>query len=102
VEKLEYLLTEKAKKYISSLTPKHQARLKGHIDLLAEQQYDFIETKPLRGKVREILVGGYRAIYFTIENVIFVVDIFKKSTQKTPPKRIEHAEKLYRSVLNDK
>jgi len=98
VQKLKLLYVEKAEKYISLLTSKHQAKLKRHIDFLAEQRYEFIETKILRGKIREIIVGGYRVIYFIVSNKVFIVDIFKKSTQKTPKKRIEYAEVEYKKV----
>ena len=63
-----------------------------------------VTFKPLRGKLWEIKfqsVGGkYRIAYIVVEADTMVwLHVFRKSTQKTPIKNLELAEKRMKEVL---
>ncbi|MDZ4676377.1 MAG: type II toxin-antitoxin system RelE/ParE family toxin [Oligoflexia bacterium] len=60
--------------------------------------------KPLRGKLWEIkfqsVGGGYRIAYVIVEASTMVwLHVFRKTTQKTPLKDLELAEKRMKEVL---
>lgn len=61
--------------------------------------------KPLRGKLWEIKFqspdGGYRMAYVLVEqDEMVILHAFRKSTQKTPIKDLDLAEKRMKEVLD--
>ncbi|HEY5221164.1 MAG TPA: type II toxin-antitoxin system RelE/ParE family toxin [Candidatus Paceibacterota bacterium] len=52
--------------------------------------------KPLRGKLMELSVKQYRILYFRIEGTIYVVDVLKKQSRKTPRRIIKRAWNIYK------
>ena len=66
--------------------------------------YSRVQFKPLRGKLWEIKFstpgGGYRMAYILVEqDELVVLHVFKKTTQKTPLKDLDLAEKRMKEVL---
>ena len=68
------------------------------LDLLEADRTEFLDIKQLSGKIRELIVRQYRLVFFRKEEIIYVIDIFKKQSQKTPRRIIERAERLYQSL----
>lgn len=67
--------------------------------------YARVTFKQLRGKLWEIKFqapnGGYRMAYVIVEQKeIVILHAFKKSTQKTPIKDLDLAEKRMKEVLD--
>jgi phage-related protein len=54
--------------------------------------------KKLRGKVKELVVGQCRIVFFAVGSTIYVIDAFKKQSQKTPRSVIERATDLYNQL----
>lgn len=96
---LEVLFLSKADEYIQSLSTENKAKIKVHIDECACGNFEAIQTKQLRGAVREIIVGKYRVIYFIEKSLLFVCDVFAKSSQKTPKRRIDNATKIHKEII---
>ena len=67
--------------------------------------YPRAQLKPLRGKIWEIKFqtqgGGYRILYVMLSgDEMVLLHVFKKASQKTPPKELELAEKRLKEVLS--
>lgn len=67
--------------------------------------YSRVQFKPLRGKLWEIKfstpVGKYRMADVLVEkNELIVLHVFKKTTQKTPLRDLDLAEKRMKEVLD--
>jgi phage-related protein len=58
--------------------------------------FDAVHTKPLKGKVRELIIGRHRISYFLIGNVLYFVRGFPKKSAKTPKQEIEYAMQVYK------
>ncbi len=66
--------------------------------------YSRVQFKPLRGKLWEVKFsaqgGGYRVAYVMVSGEEMVwLHAFKKSSQKTPQKELDLAEKRMKEVL---
>lgn len=67
--------------------------------------YSRVQFKPLRGKLWEIKFsapgGGYRLAYVIVDNdEMVILHSFKKTTQKTPTRDLDLAEKRMKEVLD--
>lgn len=93
--------------FIESLPKADQARF-ADVILGIEQlglSYTRVTFKPLRGKLWEIKFsapgGGYRMVYVLVDATEMVVlHAFRKTTQKTPQRDLDLAEKRMKEVLD--
>lgn len=92
--------------FIKDLQKPDQARFAEVIVGLEEfgLAYTRVTFKPLRGKLWEIKFsapgGGYRMAYVLVEtDEIVILHVFRKSTQKTPLRDLDLAEKRMKEVL---
>ena len=93
--------------FIEDLSKADQARFAEVIVGLSEYglSYSRVQFKPLRGKLWEIKFaapgGGYRMAYVLVQSdEMVIVHAFRKSTQKTPIRDLDLAEKRMKEVLN--
>ena len=93
--------------FIESLQKQDQARFAEVIDGIEKHGLDYprVQLKPLRGKLWEIKFsaqsGGYRIAYVMVTGDEMVwLHAFKKTTQKTPLKELDLAEKRMKEVLD--
>lgn len=84
--------------FLDSIAEEDSAKIYAHLKLLEENYTEGLNVKQLKGKIREIIVKQYRIIFFRKTNIIYIVDAFKKQTQKTPKRIIERAEKMYKII----
>ncbi|MEK7137905.1 MAG: type II toxin-antitoxin system RelE/ParE family toxin [Patescibacteria group bacterium] len=84
---------KRAKDFVNSIPIADRARITAQVNTMLEGKK--VYTKQLKGRVRELIVGPYRMIYFTKNLNIYFVNGFRKKGQKTPTKEIAMAEKLY-------
>lgn len=92
--------------FIESLQKQDQARF-AEVVVGIEQYglaYSRVQFKPLRGKLWEIKFsapgGGYRVAYVLLTSSELVwLHVFKKTTQKTPLRDLDLAEKRMKEVL---
>ena len=93
--------------FIESLPKKDQGRF-AEVIIGIEQfglAHSRVQFKPLRGKLWEIkfssFSGGFRMVYVLIESEeLVVLHVFRKSTQKTPIRDLDLAEKRMKEVLD--
>lgn len=93
--------------FIEDLSKSDQARFAEVIVGLTEfgLAYGRVQFKPLRGKLWEIKFsaagGGYRMAYVLVRSdEMVILHAFRKSTQKTPLRDLELAEKRMKEVLD--
>lgn len=92
--------------FISSLQKSDQARFAEVIDGIERYGlgYSRVRFKPLRGKLWEVKFsaqgGGYRVAYVMVSGDEMVwLHAFRKTTQKTPIRELDLAEKRMKEVL---
>jgi len=95
---LQPFYLSRAKGYLIGIPNADQGTISRDIDALARGDTSSVYTKQLRGPVRELISGHHRLIYFQIGPVLFFVSGFRKKSQKTPKREIEHAEAIYRKL----
>lgn len=86
--------------FLSKIPEDGSAKILAHLKSLQENRTEGLTIKPLKGKIKEILVRQYRVIFFSIGTTGYVVDAFKKQSRKTPKRIIERAEKIYKDIVN--
>ncbi|MDO8469798.1 MAG: type II toxin-antitoxin system RelE/ParE family toxin [bacterium] len=74
------------------------AKIIAHLKSLQENRTEGLLIKPLKGKIREMVVKQYRIVFFFVGSTGYVVDAFRKKSQKTPKRIIERAEKIYKDI----
>jgi len=84
--------------FIYSLPGDDSLKILMDLDLLEADRTEFLDIKQLSGKIRELIVRQYRLVFFRKEEIIYVIDIFKKQSRKTPWRIIKRAEKIYQSL----
>lgn len=85
-------------KFLEELSREDDAKIAAHLKSLATDQTDGLLIKPLKGKIKELIVRQYRIVFFKIGDTGYVVDVFRKQSKKTPKRIIERAEKIYRDI----
>src|SRR3989344_7455255 len=93
---LDVKILEAAQKYIGKTTYAEQGAILADVQSMQKGDFLSVYTKPLRGKIRELIVGRHRITYFKIDNTLYFVRGFPKKTAKTPKQEIEYAEAIYK------
>lgn len=86
--------------FIDLLSKADQANVHGDMDSLADGNYARVHVKTLRRPIKELIVKQYRFVFFIHRHSIYFVSAFVKKTAKTPVNKIEHAEKIYKVIVN--
>ncbi|MBI3589099.1 MAG: type II toxin-antitoxin system RelE/ParE family toxin [Candidatus Liptonbacteria bacterium] len=84
--------------FLENLPENDAGKILAHLKSFEENLTEGLVIKALKGKIKEIIIKQYRIIFFTISEKIYVVDAFKKQSQKTPKRIIERAEKIYKNI----
>ncbi len=74
-------------------------KIEAALEKLSVGDFTSVNTKKLRGSVRELIVDECRLLFFIRGNVIYVMDGFIKKAQKTPRRILERAERIIKSML---
>ena len=92
--------------FIDSLSKSDQARFRDVFDGIQSSGLDCprVQFRQLRGKLWEIKFtspsGGYRIAYVVVlKDVMVWLHVFKKTTQKTPLRDLDIAEKRMQEIL---
>jgi phage-related protein len=94
---LDIKILAAAAKYIEKkLKTSEKGALMADLEAIASGELDSVSTKKLRGKIYELIVGDHRFTYFQDGNALYFVSGFRKKTNKTPKKEVEHSEKIYK------
>ena len=84
--------------FINKLSDKESGKILAQLEFLKISQTEALIIKSLKGKIRELRIRQYRIVFFKIGTIIYVVDAFKKQSQKTPQGIIKKAEKIYKNI----
>lgn len=95
---MNLILLSKVEDFIDILSDEDSAKILSHLRFLETGKTEALEIKPLKDKIRELIINQYRIIFFAIGDNIYAVDSFKKQSQKTPKRIIERAEKIYKTL----
>ncbi len=87
-----------AKDYIATLSESDQGIIAADIDMMRSGDFELVNTKQLRGPIRELIAGHHRLTYFSIGDQLYFVRGFRKKSRKTPKKEIDYAEKIYNMI----
>jgi len=85
-----------AGEYINGVTDQEQGAISADMQAMAQGDFESVYTKPLKGKIRELIVGRHRISYFIIDDSLYFVRGFPKKTAKTPKAEIDYAEAVYK------
>ena len=86
--------------FLDEIPVKDSAKIYANISSLDENQIEGLVIKSIGEKIKEMIVKQYRIIFFYKNRVGYVVDAFKKQSQKTPQRIIKRAEKIYKNIKN--
>lgn len=84
--------------FISSLTQEDDVRITTQVKAIAENKTGDVIIKTLKGKVKELIINEYRIVFFIKNGTVYLVDGFKKKSQKTPKRIIERAERIHLTI----
>ncbi len=93
-------ILDQAKKEINSLSPDKRGRIRASMETLCRGDFLSVYIKALKGKIKELVVADCRIIFFIHDQTVYFIHVFIKKTKKTPKAKIEHAEKLYKIIIN--
>jgi len=91
-------ILREAAQFIDGLPDENSAKIVIQLENLGAGRTETLNMKTLKGKIRELVVDEYRLVFFIISERIYIVDAFRKKSQKTPLRIITRAEKIYRYV----
>lgn len=102
VKKYQAIMLEKVDKFIRILRSMEREKVMAAIRVMEEGKFELVHIKVLRNEVRELIIKQYRILFFisTEGNIIYLVSAFRKETRKTPIRYIEHAEKMFKLIIN--
>lgn len=92
------VVLEEVKDFIDSLPEKDRVKITSEVEALCNSYFGVLYIKTLRGKIKELIVGRYRIIFFIEICIIYLIRIFLKKTKKAPISEIEYAEKIYKII----
>jgi phage-related protein len=93
------LFLKSADDMLNNMGETDRAKTAAAIMAISKGEFHLVYTKPLRGKIRELIVKKYRFIFFTHQEFLYFVNAFIKKSKKTPKKEIDHAYKIYQEII---
>lgn len=90
-----------ASDFIETIPLESRYLIEASISALASGETKRLKLKTLKGKIKEIITGQYRIVFFSFRTTLFIVDVFKKQSQKTPVRIIKRAEKIYQKIAQE-
>lgn len=81
------MILDEIGEYLSGLSAEVRGKISGDLESLE------------KGETETLLIKQFRIIFFRLEGSIYVIDVFKKQSKKTPLRIIERAEKIYRKII---
>ena len=95
----EIRIFRKVIKFVDELTHTDRAKVTANIKIMEMGGFDSIYIKTLKGTIKELIVKNYRFVFFIYGHTIYIISAFIKKTQKTPPREISNAEKIYKIII---
>ena len=101
-KKYDSLTLRETEHFIRNLPSSDEASIRADIRVMETGDFDAVRLKTLRGKIKELIVGDYRLIFFISEHILYFVRAFRKKTKKTPFQEIEYAKRIYKTIIQKK
>jgi len=99
-KKLNSKFLVRASKFIQGLGENDRAKIAAAVRTLELGGFQSVETKTIRGPIKELIVRSYRILFFTAKDrTIYFISGFRKKTRKTPRNEIEYAQNIFK-ILN--
>lgn len=97
---MKILYHPEVSKAVKKLPRRDSARIIKVIELFEENSFYLTERhlKKLSSDLWELRAGRWRLLFGIYKNNAFIVDIFLKSTQKTPKKKLNLANKRFQLI----
>lgn len=92
------VILDEVAEFVDKLSPDNSAKILAGLRFLELNRTEVLSIKPLKHKIMELVIKQYRVIFFRFDAKIYVVEIFKKQSQKTPQRIIERAERIHRNI----
>lgn len=89
---------DRAKMFAASLPENDREKISATISALGEVRFEMLYIKTLREPIREVRVGWYRIVFFQKEATVYITDIFRKTSKKTPKEYITHAQWWFKNL----
>lgn len=96
---LQTIFLSGAKRYLREISRQDRATIGRDIHALAAFDQD-VDTKQLRGPIRELIVKHHRITYFEYDSALYFVRGFHKKSTKTPKQEIDYAEEVCKKVMH--
>ena len=98
--KLAAIFLNTAEKLFDALPDDEVIDISGAIDSLKVGDFESVETKTLRGPIKELKVRQYRFLFCVENSVIYFLRGFVKKSEKIPRNEIELAQKMHTIIIN--
>ncbi len=85
--------------FINKLSNDDGAKVLAQLQSLENGWTEALVIKPLKGKIKELIVGQYRIVFFDHRGTIYAIDAFRKKSQKTPKRIIEKAIRTHNIII---
>ncbi len=95
---MEFRVLDDVNYFLDKIPDDDAAKILAHLKSLEANQTEGLVIKTLTGKIKELVVGQYRIVFFVLGGKGFAIDVFKKQSKKTPLRIIERAEKIYHDI----
>ncbi len=89
----------RAKEYIIGLPKGERAIIAAHVEIMKTGEFSKVNTKQLRGPVRELIVGSHRISYFVRMHMLCFIEGWRKKSAKTPKRYIDFATDVYNNMV---
>jgi phage-related protein len=99
---LDIQVLDSVEKHLGSLKLSDEAKIRAAMGVMRRGTFSAVHTKPVKGKIRELIVRQFRLLYFLKDKTLYFVSMFVKKTAKTPKHEIEYAEKIFKVIKNQK
>ena len=98
IDMIKIQILEDVSFFLNDLSTSDSAKIFAHIESMKLGHTGVIRVKTLRGKIKELIVKQYRIVFFETDGTIYVINAFKKRSNKTPKRFIDTAEKIYKQI----
>jgi phage-related protein len=84
--------------FLDNIPNEKSGKILKQLKFLEVNDVEGLKIKTLKDKIKELIVDQYRVVFFVKEETVYVIDAFKKQSQKTPHRILERALGIYRKL----
>lgn len=84
--------------YLQEIDTAARAAIMADIATMRTGCFEEVDTKQLDGHIRELRSGPHRISYFAHKQTLYVIQAWRKKTNKTPRKYIRYAKQISQTI----